>query len=45
MFQYECLQLNGEPIGYCFNSYLVGTCCLLPEKLRLPILEQQKQHQ
>lgn len=43
MFQYECLQLNGEPIGYCFNSYLVGTCCLLPEKLRLPILEQQKQ--
>ena len=44
MFQYECLQLNGEPIGYCFNSYLVGTCCLLPEKLRLPILQQHKQH-
>lgn len=42
MFQYECLQLNGEPIGYCFNSYLVGTCCLLPETLRVPILEQHK---
>lgn len=35
MFQYECLQLNGEPIGYCFNSYLVGTCCKLPNNLRI----------
>lgn len=41
MFQYECLQLNGEPIGYCFNSYLVGTCCKLPENLRLPTMEPE----
>lgn len=43
MFQYECLQLNGEPIGLCFNSYLVGTCCRLPDKLRIPLLGQQEQ--
>lgn len=43
MFQYECLQLNGEPIGYCFNSYLVGTCCQLPDIIRKPIQDQQQQ--
>lgn len=31
MFQYECLQARGKPVGYCVNSWLVGSCCKLPE--------------
>ncbi len=30
MFQYECLQSRGKPVGYCVNSWLVGSCCKLP---------------
>lgn len=30
MFQYECLQSKGKPVGYCVNNYLVGSCCKLP---------------
>ena len=36
MFQYECLQARGEPVGHCVDSWLVGSCC------KLPITKQQQ---
>ena len=39
MFQYECLQAKGTPVGYCVNSWLVGSCCKLPPSQHKPQLE------
>lgn len=32
MFNYQCLQARGTPIGTCLDSIYVGSCCRLPQQ-------------